>query len=722
MTYQTSLLQIIENNPSASVRLKNCLKSSKKEIHSSVEDFISDPDSYRVYHKIPNFGRKCWDELQSIIRDFKPCSESGANCRTSQEFNIPLEDFILNNPNASVRLRNVFKEFSKHLPHKSLFDYQNDSNRVSKYLSLPRVGKGTAVELERLVKTAASEYKPTDWSSAQLESSFISACTQNNYRGYLRTSEISLVLASMNRIDGLAIAKISEALSKFSVCTFDDLTRYPQPADLLNSLDSELAKLLLDSMNLLIEKGGLHPVFLGYMSYIDECDLDSISLKSLLIQLLTKGGLNHRESKIIRNRFGIDAPKLTLEQLGAELNITRERVRQIEKKAIAKLASAIREFEMGIATRIFSDEIAESVFGKSDFVSSKRVSVEKNKYPGWLQLYFKIKGELLSQQFSKHFIHAEDFDGWFRNQEVVPLFKGEYKKAAMSTSQGIEECFFKLPEPVYLDQLAREVCIPGCVVLDYILATPKKYRIRKIHNDFVIERRKLTFRQMILNVMLRKKEQMTLYEIAENLEKLYGEKANVHRIGAALSHMKEALIVERGTYNLYTNLGLDSERLISIRNAVREYLLERQVFVSSKVIAKKLKIKNSTKLAMHGIPAYTLHGILQDDERFQVCRGLMIGLYEANFKGEHQDLITQILKLFQEKGTPMSIQDIIDELSDVRDLLVPALSNMLEDSKVFEKDTWNRFIPVSDSLEEILGNKDWHEEALLDEWVLDEVT
>ena len=48
-----------------------------------------------------------------------------------------------------------------------------------------------------------------------------------------------------------------------------------------------------------------------------------------------------RESKIIRMRYGIDWPKYTLEQVWAEFDVTRERVRQIEQKVIQKLQEHI---------------------------------------------------------------------------------------------------------------------------------------------------------------------------------------------------------------------------------------------------------------------------------------------------------------------------------------------------------------------------------------------
>lgn len=50
------------------------------------------------------------------------------------------------------------------------------------------------------------------------------------------------------------------------------------------------------------------------------------------------GSLSEREQKIIRLRFGLeDGKSHTLEEVGQEFSVTRERIRQIEAKALAKL-------------------------------------------------------------------------------------------------------------------------------------------------------------------------------------------------------------------------------------------------------------------------------------------------------------------------------------------------------------------------------------------------
>ena len=48
--------------------------------------------------------------------------------------------------------------------------------------------------------------------------------------------------------------------------------------------------------------------------------------------------LTPREAKVLRLRFGLDDGKSrTLEEVGKQFNVTRERIRQIEAKALRKL-------------------------------------------------------------------------------------------------------------------------------------------------------------------------------------------------------------------------------------------------------------------------------------------------------------------------------------------------------------------------------------------------
>lgn len=74
---------------------------------------------------------------------------------------------------------------------------------------------------------------------------------------------------------------------------------------------------------------------------IPDEELDSGSVRDEMVQSLAQ--LTPREETVIRMRYGIGEPtQYSLEEIGARFNLTRERIRQIELKAIRKLRNARR--------------------------------------------------------------------------------------------------------------------------------------------------------------------------------------------------------------------------------------------------------------------------------------------------------------------------------------------------------------------------------------------
>ena len=73
-------------------------------------------------------------------------------------------------------------------------------------------------------------------------------------------------------------------------------------------------------------------------------DLEHKELKSLIDNALSSA-LSNREEIVVRMRFGIDEDKEhTLEEVGKQFSVTRERIRQIEVKALKKLRRVNRNY------------------------------------------------------------------------------------------------------------------------------------------------------------------------------------------------------------------------------------------------------------------------------------------------------------------------------------------------------------------------------------------
>ena len=72
-----------------------------------------------------------------------------------------------------------------------------------------------------------------------------------------------------------------------------------------------------------------------------EQNVESVMLREHIDDLL--GDLKERERQVISLRFGLDdGHPRTLEEVGKEFNVTRERIRQIEAKALRKLKNPVR--------------------------------------------------------------------------------------------------------------------------------------------------------------------------------------------------------------------------------------------------------------------------------------------------------------------------------------------------------------------------------------------
>ena len=136
-------------------------------------------------------------------------------------------------------------------------------------------------------------------------------------------------------------------LSRVRRQLIQDLGRDPQPDEIAKemgvSVDKvrEIMKIAQDPVSLETPIGEEEDSHLG--DFIPDDDIPAPAeattatlLKEQLIDVLTT--LTPREEKVLRLRFGIDdGRQRTLEEVGKEFNVTRERIRQIEAKALRKL-------------------------------------------------------------------------------------------------------------------------------------------------------------------------------------------------------------------------------------------------------------------------------------------------------------------------------------------------------------------------------------------------
>ena len=131
-----------------------------------------------------------------------------------------------------------------------------------------------------------------------------------------------------------------------------ELGRQPSEKEIADRIDgmtpervAEIQKLAMDTVSLETPAGDEESSTLGDFientSAVDPVDyITNESMRQVIDTMLKE--LPEREERIVRMRFGLDGsgrPK-TLEEVGSECHVTRERIRQIEAKALRRLHRA----------------------------------------------------------------------------------------------------------------------------------------------------------------------------------------------------------------------------------------------------------------------------------------------------------------------------------------------------------------------------------------------
>ena len=149
-----------------------------------------------------------------------------------------------------------------------------------------------------------------------------------------------IVRLPLNQVGSLN--KIGKALSRFE----QENERRPSAEELAEQLDVPVDKISdtmkvsgrhvsVDAPFVDGEDNSLLDVIPNDDSPMADSSLNQESLSKEVNRALDQ--LNQRESEILKMFFGIGCQEMTLEEIGAKFDLTRERVRQIKEKAIRRL-------------------------------------------------------------------------------------------------------------------------------------------------------------------------------------------------------------------------------------------------------------------------------------------------------------------------------------------------------------------------------------------------
>ncbi|PNU18656.1 hypothetical protein C2E25_16545 [Geothermobacter hydrogeniphilus] len=375
-----------------------------------------------------------------------------------------------------------------------------------------------------------------------------------------------------------------------------------------------------------------------------------------------------------RGLCGVD--KHTLGEVAERYGLTRERVRQIDKKIVEKCRIKANRiyFEKYLLQR--KQEISDIIFSGSPAINLKAakskhkklisvdalaIEVVHEKIEGWLTYNYKKKGDL-----------------WAINDVCLnnyPHLSSQFFELTGECKKTIKRKTEILTWPISIGQIFEEFpYIDENEIIDYLTNDLGA----EINNGIIVKLKKLSPKNRLIHVLRKVGHGLHTSQIRAYHKDMFGLDVSEHAIGAVLGRLEEALIVGRGVYDIYENLTLTSDDLKEVRDRTFKYLESREGFVSAKVIYKNVFSEDSYRFSTE-FSDYMLLGILQDDERFSVKHGLMVGLAGDSLGNGYIPLMDQITQVVEEYG-PVSVPEISEKIKENREVFDTTIVVMLNSS------------------------------------------
>ncbi|QIK42415.1 sigma factor-like helix-turn-helix DNA-binding protein [Pontivivens nitratireducens] len=686
----------------ASTRLINVLRNAEVELPANtVAAYMRAPDAARdAFRQLENFGEKTAMELDDLVRKF--AREADQNRQTAADSIVD----VVREADCSVRLLNAISANSDCLPVNTVSGYLSAPERSRQaFLKLPNLGRKSADELDQVLRSFVPSVTNAEGHQELIsnEDGYFQRAiraAEMFFSGMLYPDELfewspPTRLANLLKIDQLEHRK----------SLLDFLKTYDETASRIRSLpgcgrksieqlDEIVSKLIearlsicgagsditLDLRRLLRGEFVSHTslasiVELGNIKPEDIKDSESGSIEELTVAEIIErciSSLNDRQQDILQRRYGINREETeTLEQVASSYDVTRERIRQIEKKAKQKFET--KRTKKILIGALEQEGSLEKLFKNRKIVSEEQISAVSNLLtPGERLAVDLAYGSLRS------FLDAESVRtdaGWIQEQDLL-LMNHEPEDLSGSLRQRIVSAIRDLHLPIRLSEIASS--LP-----DYPLSGIKNEMIERLsatfQGDIVVAAPRLPSSLRCVLILREAGHAMHCEEIRARMHELFGKDESIGQIGNTLAGLEEALIVERGIYDLYENLILTDEDIKEIRHRTIAHLEHVGGFVSAKVLFSGL-FQGETERFGIAFGPYMLLGIVQDDKRFETRRGLMIGLASEDNKSEFRGLGEDVLTVLTEAKRSMTLVEIAEELEGRRDVLTTSISIGLENS------------------------------------------
>lgn len=612
-----------------SVRLRNAIGCAKDLPVETVADYMRDPEQARIdfQRHVKNLGRKSVSELHELV--VEAFSSRGSGFENSVPLGSSTEE-----PEDSAERQRVY-EAAQRLFQGLLFP----DEILDRYPS---------VRLKNLLLSTHSE-NPVPFSE------FLSAFGETLHH---LGDQKNCGRKSLQELERITDDIVTERVKALGISEeFIPIVRQVLEQRLLRK--EELAAVL-----------ALEAVDLSALTKLGPAEVWGASISQIMPRVLVE--LTAREQEVVKRRYALDGGEPeTLERISGDHGVTRERIRQIEAKALRKMRN--KKVIKALSAALEAEDTIELIFSSRKIITDEQIgSAAKSLTPGE-RLAIDISYGGVKQFLESESVQTEA--GWILERYMLELPE-EPEIFAGSVRQRLVDAVLKKSLPIRVSSVAEH--FPD-LTLDGIRAELVDSFEATIEDDLITSAPRLPASARYILILRKAGHALHCKEIRALNHEVFGKDDSIQQIGSVLGGLEEALIVARGTYNLYENLNLSEEDIDTIRNTAYDALTVRGEFVSVKILFSEL-FQGTTEQYGTEFDYYMLLGILQDDERFDVRRGLMVGLTSFSSGQGFLGLNEEIIEVLSEAGRALSLEEIAEALEGRRDTFLTSIATSLDNS------------------------------------------
>ncbi|PHS73529.1 MAG: hypothetical protein COB22_02215 [Cycloclasticus sp.] len=477
-------------------------------------------------------------------------------------------------------------------------------------------------------------------------------------------SDLGLTVRASNVFlsEGLALVSDIARLSLVEIMCFSNMGRR-SIKDICNTIILKIEQNVFENLNLKTVNESLTG---GIERSVTATELGAVSLavqieKSPLIKHLTRtlNELAEKDRLVLCGRLGYKGKVLTLEQVGQKLDVTRERVRQIQKKYVTKIiAKEYWDDVIGI-------RIGQLLLERDGPLILEMLEIEDDWFSGFGDNYIYLSSVI--QLFSENEIRVIDADG--RNvitrmtQNDWDLLKVDVRKKLKQKAnekQWVREDINQYMETCLFEYSAQELT----PILHELFDGDLQYE-GESSKALLVSFGK-TAESAVAAVLAQAEKPLHYSEIAIRASDLLGKKVEQRRAHGAVS-ASGVWMFNRGTYGLIDHCPIPESRRMNIRSMVEQILYQSPInkqWHSKEIIECIAKL---FPILAKEINPYTLRMCIEGSDKILFLKRMVWARSDSGMEvGDRIETVDSFIQILEGEGKPLSGQDLKVRLSEIR--------------------------------------------------------